>query len=128
MAVVNSAGLVGRIVRADSNRSTVRLVTAPDFVVTVRMGSDSVLARGTGDPQYLDAGEGLRSDTVVKQGDVVKTSGDAMSKFPADLLVGSVTDVQRSPGGVQQRVRVQLYANVAAAEFVSVITGGRTAS
>jgi hypothetical protein len=29
---------------------------------------------------------------------------------------------------VQQRVRVQLYANVAAAEFVSVITGGRTAS
>src|SRR5690606_37361323 len=53
MAVMTNAGLVGRVVEADGNRSTVQLVSAPDFAVGVRIGGEVALARGTGSSREL---------------------------------------------------------------------------
>ena len=66
MPVVNGAGLVGRIVQVTPNRSTVQLITDPDFLVGVRLlGSD--LATGTAHGQ--GQGEDLLVDTRLEPDD-----------------------------------------------------------
>ncbi len=49
MAVVNGAGLVGRIVQVTSSRSTVQLITDPDFAVGVRLLPSGVTGHRTGE-------------------------------------------------------------------------------
>src|SRR6476660_7661223 len=60
MPVVTGAGLAGRIVDVQSGRSVIKLLTAPDIVVGVRLLStgDTALLHGQGDgrPLVVDAG------------------------------------------------------------------------
>ena len=93
MPVVNGAGLVGRIVQVTPNRSTVQLITDPDFLVGVRLlGSD--LATGTAHGQ--GQGEDLLVDTRLepdiddppKPGTALTTSGAQLSAFPDSIPVG----------------------------------------
>ena len=126
MPVVNGAGLVGRIVQVTPNRSTVQLITDPDFLVGVRLlGSD--LATGTARGQGL--GEDLIVDTRLepeiddppKPGTALTTSGAQLSTFPDSIPVGKVRTVREAGGGLTLELVVSPMADTERMQFVTVL-------
>ena len=126
MPVVNGAGLVGRIVQVTPNRSTVQLITDPDFLVGVRLlGSD--LATGTAHGQ--GQGEDLLVDTRLepeiddppKPGTALTTSGAQLSAFPDSIPVGKVRTVREAGGGLTLELVVRPMADTERMQFVTVL-------
>jgi cell shape-determining protein MreC len=60
-------------------------------------------------------------DATVNEGDPVVTSGIRESLFPADIPVGRVAEVKRTPGSLQLDVRVEPAADLAHLTFVAVV-------
>jgi rod shape-determining protein MreC len=125
MPVVNGAGLVGRLVQVTPNRSTVQLITDPDFLVGVRLlGSD--LATGTAHGQ--GEGEDLLVDTRLepeiddppKPGTALTTSGAQLSAFPDSIPVGKVRTVREAGGGLTLELVVRPMADTERMQFVTV--------
>ena len=123
MPVVTSAGLVGRLVEVDTNRSRVQLITSPQFAVGVRVAQEVSLARGTGSGNPLRAASNIPIDAPVNVGDPVLTNGQDRSKFPPDIPVGRVRTVDRSSGTVI--LDIDPVANVGAIDFVAVVKFAR---
>ena len=126
MPVVNGAGLVGRIVQVTPSRSTVQLITDPDFLVGVRLlGSD--LATGTARGQ--GRGEDLLVDTRLepdiddppKPGTALTTSGAQLSAFPDSIPVGKVRTVRETGGGLTLELVVRPMADTERMQFVTVL-------
>jgi rod shape-determining protein MreC len=126
MPVVNGAGLVGKVVQVTPNRSTVQLITDPDFLVGVRLlGSD--LATGTAHGQ--GEGEDLLVDTRLepeiddppKPGTALTTSGAQLSAFPDSIPVGKVRTVREAGGGLTLELVVRPMADTERMQFVTVL-------
>ena len=126
MPVVNGAGLVGRVVQVTPDRSTVQLITDPDFLVGVRLlGSD--LATGTAHGQ--GQGEDLLVDTRLepdvddppRPGTALTTSGAQLSAFPDSIPVGKVRTVQEAGGGLTLELEVRPMADTDRMQFVTVL-------
>jgi rod shape-determining protein MreC len=126
MPVVTTEGLVGQISRIADRFAEVMLTvdegSAVDVVVQ-RTGSRGIL-RGTGDSdaykariQYL-----LRADEV-RVGDVVTTSGLGR-RFPPNLKVGTVTNVEKRDFGLYQLAEVVPSVNFSRLEEVFVLIEG----
>ncbi len=60
-------------------------------------------------------------DALVNEGDPVLTSGTRESLFPADIPVGRVAEVKRTPGSLQLDVRVAPAADLRHLRFVAVV-------
>lgn len=126
MAVVTGAGLIGRVVQAAPSRSVVLLASDPSFKVGVRVApsQETGLASGTGEGRPLVVDFGIPKDIAIREGDAVTTSGlggDLPSIFPQDLPVGRVASVTLAPGGLEQRLEVELSADVDQVAFVKVV-------
>lgn len=121
MPVITRSGLVGRIARVDGDRAVVRLLTDPGFGLAVRIDDQIVPAAGIGDQRYIRAKEGFDPEREVEVGTVVLTAGGPLSKFPADIPVGRVATVDRSPGGLAQTATIELAADLRSLDFVSVL-------
>jgi rod shape-determining protein MreC len=126
MPVVNGAGLVGKIVQVTPKRSTVQLITDPDFRVGVRLlGAD--LATGTSQGQ--GPGEDLIVDTRLepeiddppKPGTALTTSGAQDSAFPDSIPVGKVRTVRETGGGLTLELVVRPMADTERMQFVTVL-------
>ena len=126
MPVVNGAGLVGRIVQVTPSRSTVQLITDPDFRVGVRLlGAD--LSTGTSTGQ--GPGEDLLVDTRLepdiddppKPGTALTTSGAQDSAFPDSIPVGKVRTVREAGGGLTLELVVRPMADTERMQFVTVL-------
>jgi rod shape-determining protein MreC len=126
MPVVNGAGLVGRLVQVTPNRSTVQLITDPDFLVGVRLlGAD--LATGTSRGQ--GPGEDLLVDTRLepdiddppKPGTALTTSGAQNSAFPDSIPVGKVRTVRETDGGLTYELVVRPMADTDRMQFATVL-------
>ena len=126
MPVVTTEGLVGQISKIADRFAEVMLTvdegSAVDVIVQ-RTGSRGML-RGTGDSdtykahiQYL-----LRADEV-RVGDTVFTSGLGR-RFPPNLKVGVVTQVEKRDFGLYQRAEVAPSVNFSRLEEVFVLTEG----
>lgn len=126
MPVVTTDGLVGQISRVAERFAEVMLTvdegSAVDVIVQ-RTGSRGIL-RGTGDSdaykariQYL-----LRADEV-RVGDTVYTSGLGR-RFPPNLKVGIVTNVEKRDFGLYQLAEVSPSVNFSRLEEVFVLTEG----
>ena len=126
MPVVNGAGLVGRIVQVTPSRSTVQLITDPDFLVGVRL-LNSDLATGTARGQ--GRGEDLLVDTRLepdiddppKPGTALTTSGAQLSSFPDSIPVGKVRTVREAGGGLTLELVVRPMADTERMQFVTVL-------
>ena len=128
MAVVTSAGFVGRVETVDAAFSTVTAVSDPSLVVGVRLlDTDDVgLGHGmAGDPTKFVVDAGLRwpetgdvSELPTVGSPVVTAAG---SRYPADIPVGRVASVEPSEAGLAQLVTVDLAADVQDLGYVSVL-------
>lgn len=126
MPVVSAEGLVGQISRVTERFAEVMLTVDEGSAVDViiqRTGSRGML-HGTGETdaykariQYL-----LRADEV-RVGDTVFTSGLGR-RFPPNLKVGSVTNVEKRDFGLYQLAEVVPSVNFSHLEEVFVLTEG----
>lgn len=123
MPVVTSAGLVGRIVAAERDRSQVELITETGFGLGVRVigPGDIALARGVARGQDLEVNEGVDESSVIAEGMLVVTSGIEGSPFPADIPVGVVTSVEIDEAELQQQLHIRPVAELDRLSFVTVI-------
>ena len=128
MAVVTGAGIVGRLDRVDTDTSTVELISSPNFTLGVRLvGVDEVgLGQGvSNDPTIFRVDRGLRATddearaVEIEIGSAVVTAAE--SRYPGDIPVGIVLDVETDEGGLIQIVTIELAADVRDLGFVSII-------
>ncbi len=123
MPVVTDAGVVGKLVRVDRDRSLMQLISDPEFALGVRLVSSSKIGLGHGngsDARTLIVDQGIAADVEVAVGEAAVTGGRA-SLFPPGIPVGLVTGVTLEPGAEQQTVLVSLTADVSNLDFVSIV-------
>jgi rod shape-determining protein MreC len=123
MPVVTGAGLVGRLVQVSARRSTVLLITDPDFAVGVRLvpGDALATAHGAGEGEDLIVDTGLDADAAVANGTALTTSGADRSAFPASIPVGRVRGTREGSGGLTLDLVVRPLADTERLTFVTVM-------
>jgi rod shape-determining protein MreC len=125
MPVVTQQGLVGRIDAVTASAARVQLITDAESVVNVTMQSknEDVIIQGsiTGEitlemvPQKID----------LQSGEILLTSGLG-GNYPSDILVGQVTEVQKTENELFQIAYVQPIVDFSTLRAVLVITNFQT--
>jgi len=101
MAVINSLGIVGRIVTTTGSTASVLLANDPRNAmgaVTVR-SRDFAIVEGVGDGTGVLRLKPLGADPDIVPGDLVVTSGLG-GIYPADHIIGEVVDVDEGAYGM----------------------------
>ena len=120
--VVSADGLIGRVVQVSSGTSTVLLVDDPNFTAGVRFGTTGqiglLVGQGVSDRlavQLVDPG------TVLRQKQVVYTSGMQGEIFPPGLPVGEVAVAYTAPGALEEHVELNPMVDLSSLNYVSVL-------
>jgi rod shape-determining protein MreC len=126
MPVVGAGGLVGQVVQANHNTSTVRLVTDGQSAVGVRYGAAPgayavLTGQGSGKPLAADL---VPSNTALTNGEVFSTSGLGGAIFPGGIPVASVVSTRTGSTASQESVTLQPMADLAHLRYVSVLLWG----
>ena len=122
MPVIDSDGLVGRIVQVGSRASRVLLAIDPNFSAAARLASNGEIGpvdgRG-GEPMIFRP---LDPDVAIEVGDEVVTSAYQGGMFPAGLPIGTVSDVgDATVTGLRREVRVQPFVDFTRLHHVLVV-------
>ncbi len=125
MPVESARGLVGQVFRTTVNSAQVVLISDNASSIPARLGS----SRATGLLRGGGLGGSVSIDWIDLQyeiaiGEVVLTSGLG-GKFPQDMVIGRVIEVQRNEAELFQRAIVQPAVEFDALEIVFVITDFR---
>lgn len=131
MTVLNSAGLVGRVIRADRSTATVLLVIDRDSVVGGRLGSTMEVGflRGRGD---IDDGGRLDLELVDNavtpaRDDVVVTWGSTNgTPYVSGVPIGRVTAVFSSPRELSKRAVIEPFVDFSSLDLVGVVVDPAT--
>jgi rod shape-determining protein MreC len=126
MPVESARGLVGQIYRTSNNSAMVILVTDNISSIPARLGS----SRATGIVRGGGLGGSMVMDWVdleaqIEVGEVVLTSGLG-GKFPQDMAIGRIAEVERSEAELFQRATIQPAVDFDALEVVFIITDFRS--
>ncbi len=126
MPVESARGLVGQVFRTTDHSAMVLLVTDNISSIPARMGDSRatgiVRGGGLGGAATLDW---VDLEAQVDIGEVVYTSGLG-GRFPQDMVIGRVTDVERRESDLFQQATIQPAVNFDSLEMVFVITDFRT--
>ena len=127
MPVVTGAGLVGQVVDVSSSRSSVQLLTDPEFRVGIRL----VTSQRLGTAKGQGSSRALRVDTGIEPGEdaadlpkreILTTSGiDERSAFPASIPVAEVVRTGVANGGLTLEVFADPLADLDQLSFVNVL-------
>ena len=126
MPVESARGLVGQIYRTTNNSAMVILVTDNISSVPARLGA----SRATGIVRGGGLGGSMVMDWVdleaqIEVGEVVLTSGLG-GKFPQDMVIGRIAEVERREAELFQRATIQPAIDFDALEIVFIITDFRS--
>ena len=114
-AVIDSSGLIGRVVTTGKEASRILLLTDLNSRVPVFVEPEHVRAMLSGDNKNSPYLEYLPKNYQPQVGSRIVTSGDG-GMLPPGLPIGMVT--QRQPGG---QFRVALFSNLAQTDFVRIV-------
>ncbi len=122
MPVESARGLVGQVFRTTPNSSQVVIITDSSSAVPARLGN----SRATGILRGGGVGGSLSIDWIdlkhqVEVGEVVLTSGLG-GRFPQDLVIGRVIEIDRREAELFQRAIVQPAVDFEDLEVLFVIT------
>lgn len=130
MTVVNGEGLVGRVVDAGPRTSTVLLATDGTSAVGARLESTrkiGVVNGGAlpGGPEAEMTYELFDMDVPVEPGDRVVTLGSHEgAPFVPGVPIGSVEEVQVSPGALSRTASITPDVDFASLDLVGVVVAG----
>lgn len=122
MPVETARGLVGQVYRVTNNASQVALLTETASAIPVRLGSTRAtgMLRGGG-RGALPTIDWIDLQYDVQVGELVTTSGLG-GKFPENLIIGRVIDVDRNEAELFQSATVQPAVDFNNVEIVFVVT------
>ena len=126
MPVINSNGLLGKVINTTNYTSTVRLITTSDTnnKISVSIISDNEKLNGVINGYNFDTKtllvEGISNTKTVRIGDFVYTSGLG-GVFPSGILVGTVESITTDSYDLSKIINVKLSANFDDINFVSVL-------
>jgi rod shape-determining protein MreC len=125
--VLNQAGLVGRVIQAGQDTSTVLLATDASSAVGCRLeGSQEIgVVRGTG--KSLSAQGGLRielldANAVLQPGQRIVTLGSVGGHpYVPGVPIGVITRVEATPGALTRTAIVRPFVQFTALDIVGVV-------
>ena len=122
MPVVGPAGLLGQTADVTAHSARVRLITDPNSGVAAMLQSSRTegIVRGSIEGQL--ALDFVSTETTVRVGDVVITSGIG-GVYPKGLIVGEVTEVRNTPADLYQSIELSPVGRLAGLEEVLVLVG-----
>jgi rod shape-determining protein MreC len=120
--VTDGAGLVGRVLHADSATSVVLLAADPGSGVGVRDVRTGEIGVASGQGAGGFGFTPLNPDATVDVGDQLVTGPNGASSYVAGILVGTVRTVRASADGTV-RATVQPTASPTAVDLVAVVLG-----
>jgi len=126
MVVINSKGLIGRIIRTSTFTSDVRLITTSDtnnkISVHVSNGGNNLYGL-INNYNYTDnilEVEGISNTKDVNIGDFVYTSGLG-GIFPSGILIGTVTEISTDSYDLAKIIKVTPSADFTDINYVSIL-------
>ena len=121
MPVESARGLVGQVFRTAGHSSQILLITDSSSAISSRLGNSRAtgLLRGGGLGGLMSI-EWIDLKFQIEIGEVVSTSGIG-GKFPQDLVIGRIINVDRREAELFQRATVQPAVDFNALEVVFVI-------
>ncbi len=125
MPVESSRGLVGQVFRTTPNSAQIILITDNISSIPARLGATRatglVRGGGLGGAMALDW---VKPEALIQVGETVFTSGLG-GKFPQDMVIGRVVEVERREADLFQRAIIQPAVDFDSLEVVFVITSFR---
>lgn len=126
MVVVNSSGLIGKVVSTTTFTSEVKLLTTSDtnnkISVAISSGSNKLyglIKDFNYNTKYLEV-EGISNTEKVMVGDYVYTSGLG-GVFPSGILIGTVEEITTDEYDLAKIINVKLAANFDSVNYVAVL-------
>jgi rod shape-determining protein MreC len=128
LTVINSSGLVGRVIAVSRDTATVLLIVDAKSTVGGRLGESMELGflDGDGDVSGDASLELSLVDHTVspRVGDTVVTWGSRNgAPYVAGVPIGTVVDVHSSPADLTQTATVRPFADFSSLDVVAVVTG-----
>jgi rod shape-determining protein MreC len=125
LPVESARGLVGQVYRTTGRSAMVILVTDNISSIPARLGTSRAtgIARGGGLGGSM-AMDWIDLEAQIEVGEVVLTSGLG-GKFPQDMVIGRVTEVERREAELFQRAIIQPAVDFDSLETIFVITDFR---
>jgi len=120
--VISDLGLVGRVEKVAANTAWVRLAIDPGSTINARLQTSRAEGAISGQLQGGLLMDLIPQDVTINPGDIVLTSGLG-GNFPAGIVIGQVTSVQRQAAALFQQAEVRSTVDFNKLEIVSVITG-----
>ena len=120
MPVVTVEGVVGQVLTSSPNYSKVLLATDPNSAIDVITQKTRVqgIVKGLGRDAF--ALHYVLKSAVVEKGDFMLTSGLG-GVFPKGLMVGTVSEVRKSPRGMFQDIEIQPAVDFTQLEHLIII-------
>lgn len=126
MAVVNSKGLIGKVVSTTAFTSDIKLITTSDtnnkISVTVSNGSNKInglIKNYNYKTKFLEV-EGISNTEKVNVGDLVYTSGLG-GIFPSGILIGKVANITTDEYDLAKIIDVEPIADFDDINYVAVL-------
>lgn len=126
MVVINSKGLIGRIIRTSAFTSDIRLITTSDtnnkISVHISNGDNNLygLINNYNYSDNLLEVEGISNTKDVTIGDYVYTSGLG-GIFPSGILIGTVSEISTDSYDLAKIIKVKPSADFSNINYVSVL-------
>lgn len=123
-AAITSSGLIGKIVNVSNFSSTVKLLTSNEISnkISIKISSDENylygLLTGYNEEDKVYIVEGITKSNLVKEGDMVTTTG-LTDYFPSGILIGYVSKVVKDEYDLNSVVEITPSVNF---EDISVVT------
>lgn len=128
MTVLSSYGLVGVVKYVYPNSALVQLASDPAFRIGARIAGSQQIGILSGQGTRRGVLQLLDNRTQIKKGDVLLARGSQGGRpFVPGVPIGSVTDVDNSPGAVTQTADVKFYTNFSTLGVVAVVVSGEGA-
>ena len=126
MVVVNSQGLIGKVVSTTTFTSDIRLITTKEtdnkISITISNGENKInglIKNYNYKTKYLEV-EGVSNTETVRIGDYVYTSGLG-EIFPSGILIGTVSDISTDEYDLAKIIDVTPIADFDDINFVAIL-------
>lgn len=120
MSARTDAGLVGVVIGVDNNFSLIESIMNPNVKVSAKIqrnGYNGVVVWEGGEEFLM---KNMPKSFDVKSNDLVVTTSFS-SKYPADVPIGTVTDVRQEAGELFLKVKVKPFVNFSTLEQLAIL-------
>ena len=125
MAVVTSAGLVGKVSKVSEKSSEIKLITSDDitFKISVAIRVNEVdnyaILNGYDQNKKLLKVTGISKTTTINKGDIVLTSG--LGELPQGIYIGTVEVIEKDEYDLSKIIYIKTAQNFNDIHYVTIL-------